>query len=77
MLNLENQLLTVMNLNKSIPLRLLLIKVSGSRFKTQDSIQIQKILILMKMTNFKTNKIIIFSKKSFILHLFTEIRIKN
>ena len=78
-LKLENQLLMVSNLNKLIPLRLQLTEVSGNRFKIQDSIPIPKILILMMMMmiNFRTNKTIIFNRKSIILNLYTEIKTKN
>jgi hypothetical protein len=77
-LKLENQLLMVSNLNKLIPLRLQLTEVLGNRFKIQDSIPIPKILILMMMMiNFRTNKTIIFNRKSIILNLYTEIKTKN
>ena len=70
----------VNNLNKLIPLRLQLTEVSGNRFKIQDSIPIPKILILimmMMMINFRTNRTIIFNRKSIILNLYTEIKTKN
>jgi hypothetical protein len=68
----------VSNLNKLIPLRLQLTEVLGNRFKIQDSIPIPKILILMMMMiNFRTNKTIIFNRKSIILNLYTEIKTKN
>ena len=72
----------VNNLNKLIPLRLQLTEVSENRFKIQDLIPIPKILILIMMMmmmtiNFRTNRTIIFNRKSTILNLYTEIKTKN